>query len=427
MSFRDFLAGLFLRTPQEILVALLRALLLLVVLVLVLLLKLWALLICLVRTKTLRPEKTEDPCGKIPEVLARRPDPSIYSQSYLASQGLPVTWDNPDIWVAPAANPGAIEPDSYHLAEDTDYIVSVRAHNASTDAAIGVRVRLVYRPWSFASPDVTPVEVDAAGNEVVRTVDIPPMGAAIAQFKWHTPPLAPGESAHYCLQAHLSHPLDANLANNMGQENTQVYSQNPGTVTPGELAQLDIPVFNTARRERVLRFRFDTYEIDETDQVQLRLENGHGRARLPLSDRLAHSLPSVEPREVRRPEPEPEPEGPVGAAAGRRERSKATFGRVALSSPKSRFQLVKSRYTGFDSLREAILGRDYSLPAGMDVAVREPPEQLRLGPTQARVVGFYIKVPDDAAPGSRIPMNVRAEAEDGTLVGGVTLYFDVEA
>src|SRR5262245_22921736 len=58
-----------------------------------------------------------------PEDLMRRPDPCIYSQFYLTAQGIPVTWDNPDIWMAKASDPGTIEPDSYHLEEDTDYIV----------------------------------------------------------------------------------------------------------------------------------------------------------------------------------------------------------------------------------------------------------------------------------------------------------------
>lgn len=272
MSTGAFLKGLLLRTPQEIVVALVRAVLLVIVLILVLVLKLWEWLLWLFKTKTLYPEEAEDRCGKIPEVLVRRPDPCIYSQTYLAAQGLPVTWNNPDIWVAPAAAPGQVEPDSYQLKDDTDYIVSVRAHNASTDPAIGVRVRLVYRPWSFNSPDATPVEVDAAGNEVVNSVDIPAMGATVTQFRWHTPPVAAGESAHYCLQAHLSHPLDVNTANNMGQENTRVYSQNPGFVTPGEIAQFDVPLFNTARREQRVRFIADRYQIDLTDRVELKLE-----------------------------------------------------------------------------------------------------------------------------------------------------------
>ena len=116
-------------------------------------------------------EEDEEECNPpAPEGAMRRPDPCIYSQSFLASQGLPVTWDNPDIWMAKAATPNVIEPDSYHLEADTAYIVSVRCHNASTDLALGVKVRLLYRPWSFNSPDLLPVDVNASGQEVVRFV-----------------------------------------------------------------------------------------------------------------------------------------------------------------------------------------------------------------------------------------------------------------
>ncbi|MPZ91075.1 MAG: hypothetical protein GEU68_05510 [Actinobacteria bacterium] len=421
MTLAEFLKGLLLRTPQEILVALLRALLLLPVFLLVLLLKLWEWLLWLLHTKTLRPEETEDPCGRIPEVLVRRPDPSIYSQTYLAAQGVPVTWNNPDIWIAPAANPGAVEPDSYHLEANTDYIVSVRAHNASTDPAIGVRVRLVYRPWSFNSPDVTPVEIDAGGNEVVRSVDIAAMGSAVAQFNWHTPALAPGESAHYCLQAHLSHPLDVNLGNNMGQENTNVYSQNPGFVSPGELAALDIPLFNVGRRAKTVRFRVDAYEVATDDRVEVRLERSRGRSRMRLSDRLGHALPTVEPVEVHRPRRSTD-DAPERAVTETRRRSKALFGRVCFSSPKSRFEVVRTRYSGFDELRAQILDRDYSLPPTMTVAA---PERVTLEPAAAATPAFEIQVPADARPGTRLPMNIRAETEDGVLIGGVTLFFHV--
>lgn len=399
----------------------------LVALVLVVLLKLFEGLRKLHNTQTLFPEKTKKDCGTLPEVLNRRPDPSIYSQSFLMAQGLPVTWNNPDIWVAPASNPGQIEPDSFHLLADTDYIVFVQAHNAATDAAIGVRVRLVYREWSFNSPDVTPVEFDAAGNEVVRTVDIAPLGSAITQFNWHTPPVAPGQEQHFCLQAHLSHPMDVNTANNMGQENTNVHSANPGFVEPGEVARIDVLLFNTARRERTIGFRFDRYAIAEDDELELTFERTVVRPRLPLSDRIGHLLPTVEPREVTRPPRPPEPI-PLGATAPSREPSKAFFGRVRFNSPKSRFRMVRTRATGFDALRQVILDRDYSLPAGMEVTVTTgaPGPQLALAPAQSLLTTFEVKVPDDAVPGTRIPMNIVAEDEDGALVGGVTVFFDIE-
>jgi hypothetical protein len=420
---RELLADLFLRGPLEIIVALLRLLLLLIVLLLLLLLKLWAWILWLIRTKTLKPEETDDGCGKVPEVIVRRPDPSIYSQTYLASQGLPVTWNNPDIFIAPAADPTAVEPDSYHLEADTDYIVSVRAHNASLDPAIGVQVRLVYRPWSFNSPDLVPVETDAAGNEVVRSVDIAGMGSAITRFQWHTPPATPGETAHYCLQAHLSHPLDINLANNAGQENTNVYAANPGSVSPGETARLALEAFGTSRRARHLRFRFDSYVIADEDQVSLRLEMARGRGRLAWSDRLAHMLPTVEPRALR-----PLKRGAHDAAGERSfaRRQRELLGRVSFTSPKSRFQPVKLRYSGFEELREKILQRDYSLPAGMDVNVtHQAPDDAALGPADRVVSTFNVHVPNDVSPGTRIPMNIVAEADDGGLIGGVTVYLDV--
>ena len=126
-------------------------------------------------------EEDDDECNPpFPEGVIRRPDPCIYSQHYLASQGLSVTWNNPDIWMAKASTPDVIEPDSYHLEEDTDYIVSVRTHNASTDLALGVKVRLLYRPWSFNSPELLPVDTTSDGVEVVRFVNIPGMGSATA-------------------------------------------------------------------------------------------------------------------------------------------------------------------------------------------------------------------------------------------------------
>jgi hypothetical protein len=414
-----------LHAPQEFVVALLRLLLLLLILLFVLLLKLWAWLLWLWRTKNLYEEETEEDCGRIPETLIRRPDPAIYSQHYLGSQGLPVTWNNPDIWVAPASSPGAIEPDSYHLSADTDYIVSVQAHNASTDAAIGVKVRLVYRPWSFNSPDLVPVETDAAGNEVFGFVDIAPMGSAIAQFNWHTPEVAPGETAHFCLQAYLSHPLDINPANNMGQENTNVYSQNPGHVAPGEIAVVETPLFNNSRRPIEVQFRWDAYEINQDDTVELELKTVCGHARLPLSDRLAHTLPTVSTPAAR----DQRPPVPDDISV---DRSAAVAPRVSLvrsvqfSTPKSSFRDAKIKYDGFDGFRETILSRDYSLPPGMQIDLDEADEDLRMMPQEMHLSRVTIKVPDDAADGMRLPVNIVAETGAGVLLGGVTILFQVQ-
>lgn len=423
MSTGEFLKGLLLRTPQEILVALLRLLLLLVLLLLILLLKLWEWIGWLLRTKTFKVEEVEHPCGKVPEVLVRRPDPCIYSQSYLSAQGLPVTWDNPDIWMARAATPAVIEPDSYHLDDDTNYLVSVRAHNASTDPAIGVKVRLVYRPWSFNSPELVPVEVDANGVEVTRSLDIPGVGSATTEFKWHTPALAPGQQAHYCLQAHVSHPLDVNPANNMGQENTQVFSSNPDFVHPGETAQFDIPVFNGGRVAQQMRFRTDRYRVDPNDEVELGLERRTFTASLSFADRLGHLLPTVEPVESTGAAPPPGDDVP-GIARSRSRYSRAPVGAVSFSSPKSRFRLHRTRYRGFDTLRDLIHSRDYSLPAGMVVTAADVID-LEVGGDL--LAPFEITIPTTAQPGEQFAVNINAENDRGAVVGGVTVYFEVEA
>lgn len=420
--------NVFLRAPQEFFVALLRLLLFLLVSLFVLLLKLWECFVWLWRTKNLYEEEIEEEdCGQIPENLIRRPDPSIYSQQYLMSQGLPVTWNNPDIWVAPASDPTAIEPDSYHLKDDTDYIASVRVHNASTDAAIGVRVRLVYRPWSFNSPEVVPVETDANGNEVVKFVDIPAMGAAIAQFNWHTPKLEAGQQKHFCLQALLSHPLDINPANNIGQENTNVYAQNPGSVAPGEVAMIEVPLFNVGRRVENFRFRWDAYTINLDDKVELKLKTVYGKVRMPVSDRLAHMLPTVSPPRRRASVPVPEPELRGIRTEAVTEPRVSVFGDVNFNTAKSSFRIVKTKYVGFEILREQILNRDYSLPPGMVITVEDGEQVgLNLQPQNMRIVTFRVQIPGDAQPGTQLPLNLIAETTDGVPAGGVTVYFQVE-
>ena len=94
----QLLRALFVLAPRELVVALARAVVLLLNLLLVLLLWLWQLLLAAIKGKGLFQEEQEEPCGRLPEAVIRRPDPAIYSQRLLLSQGLPVTWNNPDIW-----------------------------------------------------------------------------------------------------------------------------------------------------------------------------------------------------------------------------------------------------------------------------------------------------------------------------------------
>lgn len=394
-------------------------------------------------------EDEDDTCQtNPPESVMRRPDPCIYSQQYLAEQGVAVTWNNPDIWVARADNPGQIEPDSYHLQDDTDYIVSVRCHNASTDLALGVRVRLLYRPWSFNSPDLLPVDVHANGQEVVRFVNIPGMGSAIAQFNWHTPVSPPGETQHFCLQAHLDHPLDINPGNNMGQENTNVHSSNPGHVAAGEVIDVDVPLFNHARRERRFRFDADAYAVDEQATVSLTLKRNTGREPWPLSRQLASFVPTfvppgpIAPGRPAPPPPDPEPEPvPVEILATEGRPGDGRTGRAAV--PPSRRQtaaqpqwfglrrpqrrtITRARYTGAETYRRELEALDVSLPTGMQFATPGFDPALPLAPRGRGTVPVRLQVPGDAQTGERYSINVRAHDEDGRLMGGVTFLLNVD-
>jgi hypothetical protein len=81
-------------------------LLLLVLLILFALIGLFAILFFigyrrLAATKGPRPNRfsayKSDNCQHVPAHIYKRPDPMIYSQQYLMSLGLAVTWQNPDI------------------------------------------------------------------------------------------------------------------------------------------------------------------------------------------------------------------------------------------------------------------------------------------------------------------------------------------
>ena len=375
------------------------------------------------RRMNLKEEEDEDEkCNPpLPEEVTRRPDPCIYSQQYLASQGVAVTWNNPDIWMAKASTPNVIEPDSYHLEADTDYVVSVRCHNASTDYALGVKVRLLYRPWSFNSPDLLPVDTTPGGQEVVRFANIPGMGAVIVQFNWHTPTAPPGETRHFCLQAHLSHPMDINLENNMGQENTNVHSANPGHVAPGEIVDVDVPLFNNGRLQNQFAFGADAYAVDTSTQVQLELKLNTGRESLPLSKRLGNLVPRL--RFADRPPPEPTPgaTGPTSArAAATPARPRFTFGR------RPRRTVTRARYTGHDEYKQSLLGQDFRLPAGMRFETPGIGTAIELDPGENGNVPVRLQVPADAQDGTEYSINVRAVDKRGQLMGGVTFLLRVQ-
>jgi hypothetical protein len=179
----------------------------------------------------------------IPPHTYKRPDPMIYSQSYLISKGIAVTWDNPDIQLFDG---GGTAVPSHALNPNTRYEIRARIWNGSTDApAVNVLVRYYY--LSFGAGTVR--------NYIGETyVDVPvkgsPLGPGEARMAWTTP-----TAGHYCIQVELSWIDDANPLNNLGQENVDVKKLNSPNAT------FTFPVRNTSARRRTLVLRADSYAI----------------------------------------------------------------------------------------------------------------------------------------------------------------------
>ncbi len=227
----------------------------------------------------------EPDCLPIPTDVYRRPDPMIYSQTYLMSQGLSVTWDNPDIHL----ELGGVPVGPSDLVVNTEYDIVARIWNGSNNApAVNLPVRFSYLDFGIGTANV-PIGFDK--------VDLPVNGAvghpAIAHRKWKTPKTA----GHYCIQVEPVWPDDANPANNLGQENTNVKALN------SPHAAFTFPVRNDGRLERTLALEIDGYTVhdpgscedprpaataamndDEKEQHRQAAVVRHGRGRHPLPD-----------------------------------------------------------------------------------------------------------------------------------------------
>ena len=216
--------------------------------------------------------------GVIPEFAFREADPLIYSQVWLQKQGLAVSWQNPDIHLELASNPGTTV-DSHTLVPNTDYRVFARIWNGSADGpAADVDVELSYLDFGIGGVSVA-IDTDQ--------VDLPVKGAAgtpaMAEVGWRTPPAA----GHYCLQARIVWPYDSNQYNNLGQHNVDVRPLNSPT------ARFTVPVRNTLRRATSIRLAVDGYELPRRPVCPPETPDAEERARRARAehDPLAHPLP----------------------------------------------------------------------------------------------------------------------------------------
>jgi hypothetical protein len=331
-----------------------------------------------------------DRCDELPPHVKRKPDPCLYSQTWLMAQGLAVTWNNPDIWVT-ELNGTPVPSDQ--LQAGHDYLVNGRIHDASFDPALATQVRCLYRPWSFNSPNRVPVEVNSDGTERVVIVHIPPWSSEVAVFRWRTP----AQGGHFCLQVECFHPDDKNPNNNLGQENTTVLAASAAASLP-IVDALDL--FNTGRETQRFLLAADGYVVP-TAEVGLQLES---------KDR---NLVRRQPLQ-----------------AGRNLLVSRDPIRGFVSQPQAGPTLVSHVYRGWDTVRRQ--SRRGEFPLGDEWAVQIAGEpltprgvEIEVGPESSRSVSIQASVPA-GLPKGRHAVNVVAITALGRVVGGVTYHVQVE-
>lgn len=195
--------------------------------------------------------QVRNPC-KIVHPAFHRPDPCIYSQQYLLSLGLPVTWDNPDI----VLRRNGVIVGEHDLLPNTDYEIDATIWNNSYDApAVGLKVIFSYLSFGVATLS------NAIGTTFVNLgVKGGANYPADARMSWKTPP-TPG---HYCLQVLLEWVDDANPKNNLGQNNLDV-------VPAHSPAQFSFKLRNASVKPRSFAFEVDTYKIPDPELCKAKI------------------------------------------------------------------------------------------------------------------------------------------------------------
>ena len=357
----------------------------LIILVLLLLLLLWRILLLLLGKGWRGGKPPQAPCPEdIPPHVRRKPDPCLYSQAFLLAQGVPVTWDNPDIQIT--ETDGTPAPSS-QLEADHDYLVQGRIWNASFNPALGVEVRCAVRDWGMGG-DWLVVQTNADGTEHVELLVIAPWGNATSKFKWHTPPV----TGHFCLRVACHHPDDKNTANNVGQENTRVVATGVGGNVSARAR-----VTNTARRGNRLTFSIDTYRVRDQEwefKLQTRIRS--------IGD------------------------GPVGGRTNVRESLRNLIVRLA---KEGRGPINTAyAYVSREPLFKSESGAPRSIPEGWKLTFdgQPPNAPLLLAPGESRDVEIRVEVPATARPGEEHAFNINSiDSAEGRL-SGVTLVVRVQ-
>lgn len=235
------------------------------------------------------PRKYRDVCcADIPWHIRARPEPFIYSQQWLTSRGIAITWDNPDFRLIDSVT--NLPVGRFDLKANHRYIIEATIHNNSFMAAINAVVHFKVMRFGAATG-----MIDDLGTD---TIDVPGAGSAVAHREW----LTPATGGHNCLQAEIHHPDDANPLNNLGQHNTDIaqpaspmrrlrfHVGNPGVARKRYTLALD--AYRLPERSKCA----ENWRTRQTLEYLRHLQKQHDRAKFPvptfLNAKLTH--PDVE-------------------------------------------------------------------------------------------------------------------------------------
>jgi hypothetical protein len=195
---------------------------------------------------------TDKGCGEIDHPSYHRADPLIYSQKYLLSKGLAVTWNNPDIILLQ----NGVIVDEANLQPNTEYEIDATIWNNSYDApVVGMAVNFSYLSFG-ASTTVTPIGTTVVDIGAKGTTSQP----ALARMKWITPP-----AGHYCIQVDFYWADDLNPDNNIGQNNVDVREAHSPAVFHFDLR-------NSGKRADEFHFETDTYTLPPPVECEAQID-----------------------------------------------------------------------------------------------------------------------------------------------------------
>ena len=154
------------------------------------------------------------------------PDPYIYDQWdsstwYLNPDGGDPIWNNPCIELFDDHGDSVSSND---LKAGKMHTIRATIYNDATEDAVDTDVTFEWADWGAGQGTWYPIDTD--------TVTVPAAtgtvsGTATAEADW-----TPSRTGHTCLWVTIHHPLDENLDNNKGQENTDVlHVSSPGVIS----------------------------------------------------------------------------------------------------------------------------------------------------------------------------------------------------